>query len=148
MKKNCNFAATYISKSGFVRLLVAGIFCACTLQIYGVSPVRCVNAPDCSSSVSQRVGNAVFCFHNEQILSVMTYTEKICPQVNNSTLPTTSSGTKSVPYNQFLIEKDAKNQAYLFILSNGLYHRFAEFCRNVEVEDYHAACVSVLLSTI
>ncbi len=40
-----NFAANSILKGGVFRLLVAGFFYACTLQIHGVTPVRCVNAP-------------------------------------------------------------------------------------------------------
>lgn len=46
----------------------------------------------------------------------------------------------------FNAEKDAKNKAYLFILSNGLLDRFADFCRDYHSCDPHKDCVEYLLS--
>jgi len=38
-------------------------------------------------------------------------------------------------------EKEAKNKAYAFILSAGLFHRFAEFHRSYRSGETHDACV-------
>lgn len=43
------------------------------------------------------------------------------------------------------IEMNAKNKAYYFILSNGLFRRFANFCQNSNTTlDYHGAAVAKL----
>lgn len=45
----------------------------------------------------------------------------------------------------FQIEMNAKNQAYAFILSNGLLDRFAQFCKeNSRTENRHPFCIEVL----
>lgn len=62
---------------------------------------------------------------------------------------TLSSGTNSagaVPYHKFEIEKNAKNKAYYFILSNGLFEAFMEFCETYRSSDPHKDCVEYLLS--
>ena len=42
----------------------------------------------------------------------------------------------------FDIEKNAKNQAYAFILACGLYDQFRDFCRALNhVEDWHAYAI-------
>ena len=46
----------------------------------------------------------------------------------------------------FNAEKNAKNKAYLFILSNGLLDSFADFCRDYHSCDPHRDCVEYLLS--
>lgn len=46
---------------------------------------------------------------------------------------------------KFLIEKDAKNTAYCFILRNGLLEKFAEFCRDYKTADSHTDCIRYLL---
>jgi hypothetical protein len=67
-------------------------------------------------------------------------------KVNNSSLPSAPDGAKSVPYSKFLIEKNAKNKAYYFILSNGLLGRFTKFCENYDSDDPFRDCVDYLLS--
>jgi len=90
MKIICNFAASHIHKGVRTRLIVAGFFYACTLQLYGsIIPgnfFKLLSLVECDNG---KVEPFLFST-NEQILSVMSHTEKICPQVNNSTLPTTS----------------------------------------------------------
>ena len=73
------FAAQFILKGGFVRLLSAsGIFCACMFQIYGATPVvNCNGTPalevNCSGSV------ALFFHATKQTnLSVMQFAENSC----------------------------------------------------------------------
>ena len=44
--------------------------------------------------------------------------------------------------NDFEEEKNAKNQAYYYIISSGNFKRFAEFCKKHPANlDYHGACV-------
>lgn len=45
----------------------------------------------------------------------------------------------------FEIEKNAKNEAYYFILSNGLLEAFKEFCKTYRSSDPHKDCVELLL---
>ncbi|MBD5584495.1 MAG: hypothetical protein HDQ88_05385 [Clostridia bacterium] len=45
---------------------------------------------------------------------------------------------------KFEIEKNAKNQAYCFIILLDLMKAFQEFCQNVTAENWHEACISAL----
>lgn len=45
----------------------------------------------------------------------------------------------------FEIEKNAKNNAYYFILSHGLLEEFSEFCNTYHSSDTHKDCVELLL---
>ncbi|MDR2653267.1 MAG: hypothetical protein LBC68_13345 [Prevotellaceae bacterium] len=60
----------------------------------------------------------------------------------------TEAEKNAVSYASFKIEKDAKNQAYYFILSNGLLDQFAAFCRNYHSDNPHRDCVNHLISEI
>jgi len=91
MKIICNFAVSYFLVGGTVRLLVAGIFYALTLQTYG-SVTPCKFVMDLLLPIrSMTTGSAEpFLFSaSEQIFSEMSNQNKICPQGNNSTLPAT-----------------------------------------------------------
>ena len=44
--------------------------------------------------------------------------------------------------NHFNIEKNAKNEAYSFILEKGLYDEFVKFSRENTGRDFHADCVN------
>lgn len=46
---------------------------------------------------------------------------------------------------KFKIEKDAKNKAYYFILSNGLLDKFIAFDREYKSDDAHKDCIKWLL---
>lgn len=50
--------------------------------------------------------------------------------------------------NRKKIEKNAKNEAYFFILSHNLLNEFAEFCKNYHSDDPHKDCLELLLSNI
>ena len=60
---------------------------------------------------------------------------------NNSNRTSTSAGTKSVPYSKFLIEMNAKNSAYYFIISQGLFKKFENYCKNYHSDNPHADCL-------
>lgn len=60
----------------------------------------------------------------------MPKTTKNCGTVNYSTRTSTSAhDTSKSLHSKFLIEKNAKNKAYAFILSSGLLSEFTEFSR-------------------
>jgi len=71
---------------------------------------------------------------------------KDCSRAKNSNMQATPTERNTVSIEAFNIEKNAKNQAYYFILSNGLFDQFAEFCRNYASDDPHGDCVNYLLS--
>lgn len=60
----------------------------------------------------------------------------------------TSAPRKRVSYRKFEIEKNAKNEAYFFILSHNLLNEFAEFCKTYHSNDPHKDCLEFLLSNI
>jgi hypothetical protein len=60
----------------------------------------------------------------------------------------TSAPRKRVSYRKFEKEKNAKNEAYFFILSHNLLNEFAEFCNNYHSDDPHKDCMEFLLSNI
>lgn len=55
-------------------------------------------------------------------------------------------GAKSVFEQKFLIEKNAKNQAYLFIIQSGLMREFHDFCVNFRSADPFDECINQLTS--
>ena len=70
-------------------------------------------------------------------------------ELNNSMLNTAPNGATSVIpdyYEKFLIEKDAKNTAYFFILSHGYMDEFREFFQTYKSDDPHLDCVAYLYS--
>ncbi len=64
------------------------------------------------------------------------------------TSTSTPSSARTVSYQKFETEKNAKNKAYLFILSNGLYDAFRDFCNNYHSSDPREDCLEILLSKI
>ena len=68
---------------------------------------------------------------------------------NNSNANVTSAHeTREQLYSKFLIEKNAKNKAYFFILSHGLLKQFSEFSKNYQSNYPHKDCFNYLLSNI
>ncbi len=59
---------------------------------------------------------------------------------NNSNALSTSAPRNRVSYEKFLIEKNAKNKAYSFILSQGLLDKFREFINAYDSHDPHEDC--------
>lgn len=68
--------------------------------------------------------------------------------MKNSNQNFAPNSAKTVSYSKFLIEKNAKNIAYFFILSNNLLDKFQEFCAEHKGVDAHEACVKLLLQQI
>lgn len=65
---------------------------------------------------------------------------------SNPTL--TPRRAKSVSYEQFKTEMNAKNRAYAFILLCDLYDKFVAFCRSDEQTDPHEKAVNYLYNNI
>lgn len=89
--------------------------------------------------------------------SGMPRTNEICggAKHSNTNARRSSARTASIPKSKrtykelaeaFEVEKNAKNEAYYFIISNGLLDQFADFCRNYRSRDPHKDCVEYLLS--
>ena len=60
----------------------------------------------------------------------------------------TPNSAKTVSYRKFEIEKNAKNEAYYFIISNGLLEEFMKFCKNYRSSDPNKDCLDFLLSNL
>lgn len=162
MKNLSIFVATIILNGGVICLFVAGIFYACATDIHGSdTPVRCVNAPASAVGVIvSGTGRNRFFISGPQTFSKMTNKEKCLNGENtpNSNRITHETGSATVrlpitsnPYSipcfadfmaeaqrRFDVERTAKNEAYAFILSNGLLSEFIEFSRA-----YSGECQSI-----
>ena len=53
-------------------------------------------------------------------------------------------GAKSVFEQKFLIEKNAKNTAYSFIIKSGLMREFHEFCMQLRSADPFEECINAM----
>ena len=53
-------------------------------------------------------------------------------------------GAKSVFEQKFLIEKNAKNTAYSFIIKSGLMREFHDFCMQLRSADHFEECIHTL----
>lgn len=69
-------------------------------------------------------------------------------KANNSNRNFAPDSAKTVSYRKFEIEKNAKNEAYYFILSNGLLEAFAEFSNTYRSNDPYKDCLDFLLSNL
>lgn len=136
MKKNSIFVASYISSRIMFCLLVAGIFYTCATTIQGsVPPCRCLMARLLCWSVGQRERQSPFLFLPVKHSLKMSKTPAEC--LNGKGMPNSNrrahDTSKSI-YSKFLIEKNAKNKCYAFILSRGLLSEFTEFSRTYQNE--------------
>ena len=67
---------------------------------------------------------------------------------NNSSHVFALTERNAVVGTDYLTEENLKNQAYCFIIACELIGQFAEFCRNVKAQDFHAACISYLYNQV
>lgn len=90
-----------------------------------------------------REATAFFMFNSIFFLK-MPKTGNIGKSTNNSNVPTELSTDFIVELtSKYLIEKNAKNKAYFFILSNNLLDKFQKFCAEHNDVDMHKACVKL-----
>jgi hypothetical protein len=150
MKKNSIFAASYILNGGRFRLYAAGIFCALSLlAICGfVPPCGALMRPLPLRCRTTGKAEPFFIFATANNLSAMSYTEKIARGKKHSIPASTPTERNTLSIKAFNIEKDAKNEAYYFILSHGLLDQFSKFCKSYHSSDPHRDCVEYLISKI
>ena len=85
---------------------------------------------------------------NNSNFSEMPKTGSFRVKANNSNRNFAPSSAKTVSYRKFEIEKNEKNKAYYFILSNGLLEAFTQFCKDYHSCDPNKDCIDFLLSDI
>lgn len=110
------------------------------LSIHNGLPHSC-----CNLSLA-RCGEIASPILHTSIFHYMPKTMKNAGSVNNSSVQARPDGTKSVTLEAFSIEMNAKNKAYRFILSNGLFDQYVEFNRKHPSGDPHADCLAAILS--
>lgn len=74
----------------------------------------------------------------------MPKTVKLSVERSTVTPDSRPCGAKSVFEQKFLIEKNAKNQAYLFIIQSGLMREFHDFCVSFRSADPFDECINLL----
>lgn len=74
----------------------------------------------------------------------MTKNVKLTVERSTVTPDSRPCGAKTVSETRFLIEKNAKNQAYLFIIQSGLMREFHDFCVNYRSADPFEECIKLL----
>lgn len=153
MKFECIFAMSSPKTSTYRDTSRRAFLCSeigvISSQIYGLllpygTPVRSLYG----AVFGETGGNSLSCIYHSNTFPIMPKTGSICAGVKYSSTSAGRSGAKSVSYRKYEVEKNAKNQAYHFILSNGLLEEFAEFCRGHHARDAHKDCVDILLSII
>ena len=149
MKNYSIFAAS--DQDGFISMTCCGYFYGYTdaallkdkrLSIHNGLQQSCFNR---SWSTS---GKIAFLLLNTLIFHSMTKTNEDASRAKNSTRTSTQTERNTVSREAFDVQMNATNTAYFFILSNGLFDRFAEFCENYRSDDPHGDCLRYLLSKI
>lgn len=152
----CIFVVSIILMGGATRLIsVAGFFIpAHIIQRYS-TPVWSVNAPTAHEVIDNGKGCTVLYYSPNIKFMDLSITEKkkstksaeigtYVPEIKNlhaGSRQSVINGLFNRPINQlvhdFVVEMDAKNTAYYFILENGHFDAFADYCRNQRKEVCH-----------
>lgn len=74
----------------------------------------------------------------------MPKTVKLSVERSTVTPDSRPCGAKSVSEQKFLIEKNAKNTAYCFIIKSGLMQEFHEFCMQLRSADPFEECINAM----
>lgn len=170
MKIECIFAMSSPKTSTYRETSHRAFLCPeigdISSQIYGLllpygTPVRSLYG----AVFGETGGSSLSCYIYSNSFPIMPKTETVCvgAKYSNTNARRSSARTASrVSGNQgtdksseqllielaeaFEAEKNAKNTAYYFILSNGLLDQFSDFCKNYRSRDPHKDCVEYLLS--
>ena len=145
MKNVCIFAVFRPRTKDILRL--AAIFMP-TAKILGC----CLLVGCCFLKVSTVLGrtsegNSLLNYSTNIFQHEMTKNMKNASRLSN-TPQSTPTERNTVTYSDYLIEKNAKNKAYFFILSHGLLDYFAAFCQTYRSADPDRDCVNFLISKI
>ena len=151
LKTYINFAAVF-AKHSFFGLIVCGIFISTNIAVYAVNTGYHSDGYYTERSVivfgdTERVASSFLNFINFSF-SFMPNTMKDASRFKSTTPQSTSNSTKTVSRAAFNIEMKAKNTAFFFILSHGLFSQFADFCKHYNSNDPHSDCINYLLSHI
>lgn len=130
------FVTPYILTSGHSSLSLRAFFVPG--KICGVTPLYSGNScTACWSSVRQGVGNSLcFAVTPTNLLSVMPYTDSKGLSGKNSTEQTTRPIRKWVSYKKYAKERDAKNCAYAFLISQDQMEAFRLWCETTQRRDH------------
>lgn len=153
------FASSYILIGGSVRQSF-GLF-LCPQNIGSVPPCGALMRPLPIRCKTTGKAEPSFIFSLQTKISEMSYTEKTCLKGKHSTKQTTPAGSE-IPVqeiqqlhaanrqrtinglinrsvnqliNDFLVEMDAKNKAYCFILEHGHFDAFKSYCQTPKTQN-------------
>jgi len=101
----------------------------------------------CNLSLA-RCGKVAFLLLITFIFHFMPKTMEDASKVKYSNHTSTLTERNTVSIEAFNIEKNAKNEAYYFILSHGLLKQFSEFSKNYQSDNPHLDCLNFLSSKI
>jgi hypothetical protein len=145
-----------IDENGYFYILLTTLINKIRLfKSHVVRFIICVTVP-----WSELRGEQSFLFNtNSNFVTTMTKEDKNLKGRGNNTItsrnPTKRGLTKAQLTEQlnqythrYRIERNAKNQAYAYIISEGKLCGFADFCRKYPEADWHAACLTGLLMGI
>lgn len=119
----------------------------CCNDIGYPNPLDCYSANYSNRSLARTGMRVAFPISNSQISFQMPKTNEVREDKKYSNVLSTPNSAKTVSYQDFEIEKNAKNQAYAFILASGNTEAFRQFSDETHVvKNYHDLCVSLLLS--
>jgi len=151
VKRIVIFAAS-LTKRIFMTIVVVVFFIATNSALYAANkgyqiPADCCTAKVGNFSWSRLGGDSLSYLLNFSFAMTKRNENASMAKYSNRT-GTSAHETRRSLFSKFLIEKDCKNQAYSFILANGLYHQFAEFCSSVRVNNHHADCLFIFSNLI
>lgn len=131
VKKNSSMFAVFKTKNIAIIAFVVFFYC------YNLGYQTLVGLSQCEldrcSWSNKKEGDSLSYFQYFDFSTTMTKNEKDASTANNSSHTRTPARRKTVKsYKAFETEKNAKNQAYAFILSSGLLSQFADFSRTYE----------------
>ena len=147
--KDCSFAA--YKPSTLYRLEIAvAIFMSDLLLSAKIRGYRFYNGllHSCCNLYLAVRGAIAFLIFSILIFCYMPSTTKKRNAVKDSICNSAQTERNTVSIEAFNIEKDAKNQAYYFILSKGLLDSFAEFCKIYHSDNPHQDCINYLAAQL
>ena len=170
MKFECIFAMNHAKDSNTAKAQEGILYTLDSVVNANIRPSVFLHKPlasnvaGCSLAGFRKPTVSFIFIHISNFICAMPRNNEICVGAKQSTTSTRRNGAKSISRvsnpdadqsiadvlteltEAFNAEMDAKNKAYLFILSNGLLDSFADFCRDYHSCDPHKDCVEYLLS--
>jgi hypothetical protein len=151
MMKNCSIFAAFKTKRT-KKYSVDGIFyarlnaCICKEKEAVQIPAAVIGI--CQFFWSRMGGERPFLYSILNFSLAMTKRNENASEVKHSNHTSTPTERNAVSIEAFSIEKNAKNKAYYFILSHGLYDQFSKFCKNHHPDNPHGDCSEYLISNV